>query len=100
MRLELLKLQGKEFTGKTISQESKLPEMLFYIRIFLVVLNEDGKKVCGGFLSWLFHSVLLAPNTEGNPKMFGSCPWCCPPASVGDGFQKKLFLKDQCPVYF
>lgn len=55
MRLEPLKLQGKEFTGKTISQECKLPERLLYRRIFLVVLNDDGKTVCTGFLSWLLH---------------------------------------------
>lgn len=70
MRLELLKLQGKEFTGKTISQEYKLPERLFYIRIFLVVVNEDGKKVCRRFLSWLFYSVLLATNRRQSQNVW------------------------------
>lgn len=75
-------------------------ESVFY-KNFWVVLNETGKRVCGGFLSWLFYSVLLAPNTEGNPKTLGSCPWCCPPFRVGDHFRKQLFLNDQYPsVHF
>lgn len=75
-------------------------ESVFYMN-FWVVLNETGKRVCGEFLSWLFYSVLLAPNTEGNPKTLGSCPWCCPPFRVGDHFRKQLFLNNQCPpVHF
>ena len=62
--------------------------------IFPVGLNEDGKGMQRGSLNWPFYSVLLAPNTEGNSKVFGNCPWCCCPAvSVGDGFQKQVFLK-------
>ena len=48
-----------EAAGKGIHWKDDKPRM--YVRgeavlykDFLSCLNEDGKKVCGGFLSWLF----------------------------------------------
>ena len=42
------------------------------MRIFLVCLNEDRKRVCGGFLSWLFYSVLWRKTQKAIPKCLGA----------------------------
>lgn len=46
MRLKLLRLKGKGFTGKTVSQRWKLPSNESVLcKDFLVFLNEDGKSM-------------------------------------------------------